>query len=46
MVDLRCTLKIHVGGQIVRGTQVEYVEGVMATSKVDPDSFTYYDLME
>ncbi|KAH7842692.1 hypothetical protein Vadar_008109 [Vaccinium darrowii] len=46
MVDLRCTLKIHVGGQILRGTQVEYVKGVVATNKVDPDSFTYYDLME
>ncbi|KAH7861366.1 hypothetical protein Vadar_025217 [Vaccinium darrowii] len=46
MGELRCTLKVHVGGQIVRGTQVEYVKGVVATCKVDPDSFTYYGFME
>ncbi|KAH7842162.1 hypothetical protein Vadar_002142 [Vaccinium darrowii] len=46
MVELRCLLYIHVGGQIVRGEHVEYVKGVRAKNKGDPDSFSYYDLME
>ena len=43
---LRCTLQIHIGGKIVRGSQVEYVNGVRAESRLDPDKYTYYDLMQ
>ncbi|KAH7834228.1 hypothetical protein Vadar_013947 [Vaccinium darrowii] len=46
MVDLRCMLYVHVGGKIVKGNQIEYVKGVKAECKVDPDSFSYYDLLE
>ncbi|KAH7863379.1 hypothetical protein Vadar_016759 [Vaccinium darrowii] len=46
MMELRCLLYVHVGGKIVRGEHVEYVKGVRAECKVDPDSFSYYDLIE
>ncbi|KAG5538185.1 hypothetical protein RHGRI_018937 [Rhododendron griersonianum] len=45
MVDLRCTLNIHVGGKVVRGSQSEYLNGVIAEMKIDPDSFTFYEFI-
>ncbi|KAG5543759.1 hypothetical protein RHGRI_016497 [Rhododendron griersonianum] len=44
-LDFRCTLEIHVRGKLMRGAQVEYLGGVIAQSKVDPDFFSFYDLM-
>ncbi|KAG5531442.1 hypothetical protein RHGRI_026154 [Rhododendron griersonianum] len=46
MVDLRCTLLMRVGGRLVRGLQSEYLNGVIAETKVDPDSFSFYELMD
>ncbi|KAG5549516.1 hypothetical protein RHGRI_014746 [Rhododendron griersonianum] len=46
MVDLRCTLLMRVAGKLVRGSQFEYLNGVIAETKVDPYSFTFYDLMD
>ncbi|KAG5516387.1 hypothetical protein RHGRI_037187 [Rhododendron griersonianum] len=46
MVDLRCTLNIRVGGKVVRGSQSKYLNGVIAEMKVDPDSFTFYELVD
>ncbi|XP_058217631.1 uncharacterized protein LOC131328749 [Rhododendron vialii] len=45
MGDLRCTLNTCVGGKVVRGSQSKYLNGVIAEIKVDPDSFTFYELM-
>ncbi|KAG5526236.1 hypothetical protein RHGRI_032499 [Rhododendron griersonianum] len=44
-LDFRCTLEIHVRGKLLRGAQVEYLGAVIAQSKVDPDFFSFYDLM-
>ncbi|KAG5531892.1 hypothetical protein RHGRI_026488 [Rhododendron griersonianum] len=44
-LDFRCTLEIHVRGKLLRGAQVEYLGGFVAQSKVDPDFFSFYDLM-
>ncbi|KAG5529494.1 hypothetical protein RHGRI_030026 [Rhododendron griersonianum] len=46
MVDLRCTLNIRVGGKVVRRSQSKYLNGVIAEMKVDPDSFTFYELVD
>ncbi|XP_058217318.1 uncharacterized protein LOC131328387 [Rhododendron vialii] len=46
MVDLRCTLLMRVGGRLVRGLQSEYLNGVIAETKVDPDSFSFYELID
>ncbi|XP_058218763.1 uncharacterized protein LOC131329571 [Rhododendron vialii] len=46
MVDLRCTLLMRLSGRLVRGLQSEYLNGVIAETKVDPDSFNFYELMD
>ncbi|KAG5549515.1 hypothetical protein RHGRI_014745 [Rhododendron griersonianum] len=50
MVDLRCTLLMRVAGKLVKGSPSKYLNGVIAETKVDPDSFpdsfTFYDLMD
>ncbi|KAI8535775.1 hypothetical protein RHMOL_Rhmol10G0200000 [Rhododendron molle] len=45
-LDLRCILLARVGGKLVRGAHWEYKDGVTAKTKVDPDSFTFYELMD
>ncbi|KAG5562739.1 hypothetical protein RHGRI_005462 [Rhododendron griersonianum] len=45
-LDLRCTLLAHVGGKLLRGAHWEYKDGVTVEIKVDPDSFTFYELMD
>ncbi|KAG5530411.1 hypothetical protein RHGRI_025382 [Rhododendron griersonianum] len=37
---------MRVGGRLVRGLQSEYLNGVIAETKVDPDSFSFYELMD
>ncbi|KAG5512945.1 hypothetical protein RHGRI_038642 [Rhododendron griersonianum] len=45
-LDLRCTLLARVGGKLLRGAHWEYKDGVTAEIKVDPDSFSFYGLMD
>ncbi|KAG5544649.1 hypothetical protein RHGRI_017174 [Rhododendron griersonianum] len=45
-LDLRCTLLARVGGKLLRGAHWEYKDGVTAEIKVDPDSFSFYELMD
>ncbi|KAG5544989.1 hypothetical protein RHGRI_017446 [Rhododendron griersonianum] len=37
---------MRVGGRLVRGLQSEYLNGVIAETKVDPYSFSFYELMD
>ncbi|KAI8562655.1 hypothetical protein RHMOL_Rhmol03G0051400 [Rhododendron molle] len=46
MVELRCTLLMRVGGRLVRGLQSEYLNGVTTETKVDPDSFNFYEFKQ
>ncbi|XP_058223177.1 uncharacterized protein LOC131332884 [Rhododendron vialii] len=46
MVELRCTLFMRVGGKLLRGSQSKYLNGVIAETKVDLDSFSLYELMD
>lgn len=39
-------MDIHVGGRIMRGSLFEYVNGVVAMSKVDPDNFNFHSLLD
>ncbi|KAH7849629.1 hypothetical protein Vadar_020628 [Vaccinium darrowii] len=45
MVEFTFSLDIHVGGKIVEGLPVKYLNGVVASSKVDPNIFNFVELL-